>query len=121
MSSRAVSTVLVVLFGSICGSNGFNTATQCQHGTFGSKRCAMQYPLNRSPTSLFNVPPPESEVDSASIKDAADRAKPPQSFYELQINSVKATNLAIADGERLIEIEVRRKKTCLFSQHFDHK
>ena len=122
MFSRAVSTALVVLLGSICSSNGFHTSaavvSQCQHG-----QCRMQYPVNnnnnrrRSPTSLFNVPPPESEVDSVSIKDAADRAKPPQSFYELQINSVKATNLALEDGERLIEIEVRITNHLFFTHN----
>lgn len=53
---------------------------------------------------LFNVPQ-ETDADAELSKDAASRAKPPQSFYELQVNSVTAAKKAIADGERLLEVE----------------
>ena len=62
-----------------------------------------------SPSSsvLFNVPPKStSDTDPASLKDAANREPPPQSFYQLGVNSVRAAELAILDGNKLIEIEV---------------
>lgn len=59
-------------------------------------------------TQLYNVPPPSAtEGDPADIKDAANRESPPQSFYQLQINCARAAELAIKDGHRLIEVEVR--------------
>lgn len=61
-----------------------------------------------SSSSLFNVPPKStSDTDPASLKDAANREPPPQSFYQLGVNSVRAAELAIQDGNKLIEIEVR--------------
>ena len=52
--------------------------------------------------------PPKSvqDVDPASLKDTASREAPPQSFYQLGVNSVRAAELAITDGHKLIEIEV---------------
>ena len=62
-----------------------------------------------SSSALFNVPPKStSDTDPASLKDAANREPPPQSFYQLGVNSVRAAELAIMDGNRLIEIEVSR-------------
>ena len=63
------------------------------------------------PTSkLYNVPAKGyNDADSASIKDSANREPPPQSFYQLGLNSVRAAELAIADGNKLIEIEVCMK------------
>lgn len=58
-----------------------------------------------SSAKLYNVPPLSTSADAASIKAAADRESPPQSFYQLQINSVRAAELAIRDGHKLIEIE----------------
>ena len=57
-----------------------------------------------TPTTLYNVPPP-STGDSTSLKEVADREKPPASFFELQINSARAAQLAIDDGHRFIEVE----------------
>ena len=56
---------------------------------------------------LYNVPPPSTSGDPAVIKDVADREGPPQSFYQLQINCARAAELAIRDGYKLIEVEVR--------------
>lgn len=56
---------------------------------------------------LYNVPPPSTNGDPAVIKDVADREGPPQSFYQLQINCARAAELAIRDGYKLIEVEVR--------------
>lgn len=68
-------------------------------------------PISRSaqgaistPTTLHNVPPPSTE-DPASLKESSDREKPPASFFELQINSARAAQLAIDAGERFIEVE----------------
>jgi len=47
--------------------------------------------------------PPSADADV--IKSQADREPPPSSFYELQIASTKAAQLAIDDGEKLLEIE----------------
>jgi len=61
---------------------------------------------NAAPTTtrLFNVPPPSTD-DPAAVKEAADREGPPESFYQLQINSARAAQLAIDDGHKLIEVE----------------
>ncbi len=63
-------------------------------------------PARRSITNLYNVPPPSAGGDAVTIKDKADRESPPQSFYQLQINCARAAELAINDGNRLIEVEV---------------
>jgi len=55
-------------------------------------------------TQIFNVPPPDAE-DPVAIKEASDREAPPQSFYQLQIQSARAAAMAIEDGHKLIEIE----------------
>jgi hypothetical protein len=54
---------------------------------------------------LWNVPPP-SETDVEAVKAGADREAPPASFFELQINCARATRLAMADGYKLLEVEV---------------
>ena len=59
-------------------------------------------------TQLHNVPPKTaSDSDPATIKDAANREPPPHSFYQLGVNSVRAAESAILDGNKLIEVEVR--------------
>lgn len=58
-----------------------------------------------STSRLFDVPVP-SPSDNVALKVKADREKPPQSFFELNINCAKAAKLAIADGYKLIEVEV---------------
>lgn len=57
----------------------------------------------------MNVPAPTTEGGATpeEIKLAADKESPPSSFYELQRASVKAARTAMADGHRLLEIEVR--------------
>lgn len=79
----------------------------CQAFTFTANRTPI---IGTSATScagsqLFNVPPPSADADEASVKDSADREKPPQSFYQLQVNCAKAAELAIRDGHKLIEVE----------------
>lgn len=58
-----------------------------------------------SATRLYNVPPPAMD-DAVANKEFSDREGPPSSFYQLQINCVRAAKLAIADGFKLIEVEV---------------
>lgn len=58
-----------------------------------------------SNSRLFNVPAP-SASDKVALKVKADREKPPQSFFELNLNCAKSAKLAIADGYKLIEVEV---------------
>lgn len=59
-----------------------------------------------SSSKLYNVPPKAvTDADPSTIKDAADRQAPPQSFYQLGVNSVRAAELAILDGNKLIEVE----------------
>lgn len=58
----------------------------------------------QSTTRLFNVPPP-STSDPEALKKASDREPPPASFYDLQIKSSRATQLAIEDGYKLVEVE----------------
>jgi hypothetical protein len=60
-----------------------------------------------SSTRICNVPPkPILDEDSvAALKDAADREAPPQSFFQLQKNSVRAVQSALRDGHKLLEIE----------------
>lgn len=62
----------------------------------------------RSPPPLrMNVPTPTAAGGATpeEIKSAADAAAPPASFYELQRASVQATEMAIADGKTLLEVE----------------
>lgn len=59
-----------------------------------------------SSTRLFNVPPPSMD-DPVAVKKASDREAPPSSFFELQANCARAAKLAMADGHKLIEVEVR--------------
>jgi hypothetical protein len=54
---------------------------------------------------LKNVPPPGIDADPQTIKEAADRESPPQSFFQLQVNCARAAELAIRDGHKLLEIE----------------
>lgn len=76
---------------------------------------SFQYPLYSRPldtpfvsrrrsTCLYNVPPPSPD-DVEAVKSAADRESPPQSFFELQINSARAAQFAIDDGFKLLEVE----------------
>lgn len=60
-----------------------------------------------SSSRTYNVPPkPILDEDSvAALKDAADREAPPQSFFQLQKNSVRAVQSALRDGHKLLEIE----------------
>ena len=51
---------------------------------------------------LNNVPP---SLDVDAIRDAADRESPPQSFFQLQKNSIRAVQFALRDGHQLLEIE----------------
>ena len=67
-------------------------------------------PSHRFQSQLYNIPPPGLNADPQIIKDAADRESPPQSFFQLQINSARAAELAIRDGHKLIEVEVGNKK-----------
>ena len=62
--------------------------------------------LHLQSTQLYNVPPPGTDSDPLTIKKASNREAPPQSFYQLQINSARAAELAIRDGHKLIEVEV---------------
>lgn len=57
--------------------------------------------------ALFNVPPETlaSTSNMDDIKSSADRQSPPQNFFELQQNCQRATELAISDGLKLLEIE----------------
>ena len=55
-------------------------------------------------TRLNNIPPPSTD-DPIAVKEAADREAPPSSFYQLQLNSARAAQLAMDDGHKLIEIE----------------
>ena len=69
-----------------------------------TKTCTNPF-IPSSSTCLYNVPPPSLD-DEEAIKDASDRESPPQSFYELQLNSARAAQLAINDGYKLLEVEV---------------
>jgi len=51
------------------------------------------------------VPPLGIDADTADLKAASDRESPPESFYQLQINSARAAELAIRDGYKLLEVE----------------
>lgn len=74
---------------------GFSSVV-VRHGPFGAAVI--------SPSRLYNVPPPSLD-DPEAVKAAADRESPPQSFFQLQINSARATQLAMDDGYQLLEIE----------------
>ncbi len=53
---------------------------------------------------LFNVPPPASD-DVEGTKEYASKQPPPASFFQLQQDCLAATQRAIADGQRLMEVE----------------
>jgi len=78
----------------------------CKGFTISGSRSISSITQQPSNSRIYNVPPKNvNEADPASIKDAADREAPPQSFYELGINSVRSAELAILDGNKLIEVE----------------
>ena len=81
------------------------TTTTSAFAPVGSKSFVKSTTTSSS-SQLFNVPPPAAD-DVVGVKKAADRESPPQSFYELQINCARAAKLAIKDGYKLIEVEVR--------------
>ena len=56
-----------------------------------------------------------TQSSSEELRDIANRQPPPQNFYELQSNSAKAAQLAIDDGQKLLEVEVRNQH--LFSYY----
>jgi hypothetical protein len=93
--------------------------------TIASPKSSSKLGKNNVPSrsKLYNVPPKTvNDSDPATIKDAANREPPPQSFYQLGVNSVRAAELAIADGNKLIEIEVRNilsSEFFLVSRIFD--
>ena len=55
-------------------------------------------------TQLYNVPPPSID-DVTAFKEYADKQAPPASFFELQQDCVQATQMALRDGHKLLEIE----------------
>jgi hypothetical protein len=69
-------------------------------------------------SQLYNIPPQAiDEADPQTMKDAADRAAPPQNFFILQKNSVTAAQLAVKDGHKRLEVEVSvwlRKSSCTY-------
>jgi hypothetical protein len=72
-----------------------------------SRQVVVRDSFASSSTRICNVPPkPILDEDSvAALKDAADREAPPQSFFQLQKNSVRAVQSALRDGHKLLEIE----------------
>ena len=64
---------------------------------------------HRSSTTrmMMNIPIPTKEGGATpeEIKVAANATPPPASFYELQRASIRATQRAMADGHKLLEIE----------------
>eukprot|EP00536_Pseudo-nitzschia_multiseries_P018065 jgi/Psemu1/264676/estExt_Genewise1Plus.C_21160004 len=54
--------------------------------------------------ALFNVPPPSSD-DVVATRDYASKLPPPGSFFQLQQDCLAAANRAIADDQKLLEIE----------------
>jgi hypothetical protein len=52
---------------------------------------------------LFDVPPPAE--GTIEFTEYASKLSPPQSFYELQQDSIRATRLARKDGHKLLEVE----------------
>lgn len=55
-------------------------------------------------TQLYNVPPPSLD-DVKAYKEYADKQAPPASFFELQQDCVQASQLALRDGHKLLEVE----------------
>lgn len=55
-------------------------------------------------SQLFNIPPP-SVNDKEAFKAYADKQSAPASFFELQSDCLRSTQLAIRDGYDLLEIE----------------
>lgn len=54
-------------------------------------------------SKLYNVPPPAE--GTVEFVEYASKISPPQSFYELQQDAIRATRLARKDGHLLLEIE----------------
>lgn len=61
-------------------------------------------PVPGTASRLYNVPPPSVE-DADAYKAYADKQAPPASFFELQQDCVKAAQLALKDGNKLLEVE----------------
>jgi len=56
------------------------------------------------PSALHNVPPPASD-DVEAIREYSSKQPPPASFFQLQQDCLAATQRAISDGLRLMEVE----------------
>lgn len=88
---------LIVLLAKAC--DGF-TSTAVLKPSFAS------IVSSESNSQLYNVPPKtRSNSDPAALKDSSNREPPPQSFYQLGVNSIRAAENAILDGNKLIEVE----------------
>lgn len=61
-------------------------------------------PQRASSSQLYNIPPP-STTDRTAFQEYANKQQPPASFFELQQDCIRATQLAIADKELLLEVE----------------
>ena len=53
---------------------------------------------------MFNVPPPASD-DVEATKEYTSKQAPPASFFQLQQDCLAAAQRAVADGQKLMEIE----------------
>lgn len=65
---------------------------------------ARQQSKRSASSQLFNVPPPASD-DVAATKEYTSKQAPPASFFQLQQDCLAAAQRAIADGQKLMEVE----------------
>lgn len=71
---------------------------------FSPSSIPQQQHSSSSSTKLFNIPPPSVD-DKEAFKAYADKQSAPASFFELQSDCLRSTQLAIRDGYDLLEIE----------------
>lgn len=80
-----------------------SSATPCIAFSPSSKQ-ATTAATTTTTTTLFNVPPPSTD-DKEAFKAFANKQPAPASFFELQQDCIRSTQLAIDDGLRLLEVE----------------
>ena len=92
----------VLALAAVSSSNAWTSSLPLQKSAIAVS--ARGHQSSTSSTRLYNVPPP-SLNDVEAFKAYADKQPPPASFFELQQDCVQATQLALRDGHKYLEVE----------------
>lgn len=91
--------VVQLIYIALSSSHFFGSTTT---NAFVTTTTTANFPAIQRTFPLFSE---ATQSSSEELRDIANRQPPPQNFYELQSNSAKAAQLAIDDGQKLLEVE----------------